>query len=133
MVTNQTHTARCMCGDITMEATGPANYVEYCHCKWCQQSAGSSYILWAVFDKEDVKVTSGKLTFYQSSPKLKRGFCANCGSTMAVNTDKCFDIALGVMDRPDDFKITQHIWTKRALNHIKLDDDLPKYEENGPN
>ncbi|MBL4603639.1 MAG: GFA family protein [Emcibacteraceae bacterium] len=130
---NQTHTAQCMCGNIKLEATGPANYVEYCHCKTCQQSAGSSYIIWVIFDKENVKITSGDLSLYQSSEALKRGFCNNCGATMTVHSARHFDIALGVMDKPDEFDITQHIWTKRVLKCIKLNDDLPKYEESAPN
>ena len=122
-----------MCGEITLEAHGEPEYVEYCHCKWCQQSSGSSYIVWVIFKKEYVKVTSGKLHHYNKSEALERGFCANCGSTMTVLSKRHFDIALGVMDRPEDFKITQHIWTKRALKHVRLDDGLPSYAENGPN
>ncbi len=131
-MTEKIHKAHCMCGEITMEARGKPNYVEYCHCITCQQSAGSSYIVWVFFDKNKVKVTKGKLTFYQSSSVLKRGFCGNCGSSMAVRTDKCFDITLGVMDNPDDFEINQHIWAKRAIKHVNLDDDLPCFTEDAP-
>lgn len=132
-MTEQRHSAQCMCGEITLEAKGDPEYVEYCHCKTCQQSAGSSYILWAIFKKENVRVTSGKLSLYKSSKKLQRGFCKNCGSTMTVHSDRHFDIALGIMDNPDVFKIDQHIWTKRALKHVSLNDDLPKYEQSAPN
>ncbi len=131
-MTKQIHTARCMCGDITLEARGKPEYVEYCHCKWCQQSAGSSYIIWVIFKKDKVKVTSGNLSHFKKSEELERGFCARCGSTMTVKSYRHFDIALGVMDHPENFEINQHIWTSRAFKQIKLDDDLPKYEESAP-
>jgi len=132
MTSNKIHTATCMCGDISLEAKGATEYVEYCHCKTCQQSAGSSYIVWCIFDRDKVAITQGEMSYYNSSDRLKRGFCGNCGSTMTVLTEECHDIALGVMDNPNDFEITQHIWIKRALDHVKLDDDLPKYDEDGP-
>ncbi len=89
-------------------------------------------MVWVVFDKERVKVTSGEISLYQSSAKLQRGFCGKCGSNMSIHTEKCFDLPIGVLENPDDIEITQHIWTKRALKHVKLDDDLPKYSEFAP-
>ena len=126
------HKASCMCGDITIEARGNPNYAEYCHCITCQKSSGSSFMVWVVFDKDKVKVTKGKISLYNSSAELKRGFCGNCGSNMSIYTEKCFDLPIGVLENPDDIEITQHIWTKRALNHFNLDDGLPKYDENAP-
>lgn len=126
------HTARCMCGDVVLEARGEPKVVEYCHCKWCQQSAGSAYVIWIIFDKENAGVTSGELSYYRKSDVLERGFCARCGCTMAIRSHRHFDITLGVMDHPEDFPIDRHIWTSSAMPQINLDDDLLKYEESEP-
>lgn len=126
------HKAKCLCGDIEIEATGEPNYAEYCHCNMCQKSSGSSFMVWAVFDKDNVRVTKGSIKKYQSSPSLARGFCENCGSNVSIHTDKCFDLPIGVLENPDAIEITQHIWTIGALKHVTLDDDLPKYDENAP-
>ena len=123
------HKASCMCGDIEIEASGDPNYAEYCHCITCQKSSGSSFMVWVVFDKENVKVTKGEISLYNSSPDLQRGFCANCGSNVSIHMGKCFDLPIGILERPNDIKITQHIFTKRALKHVNLDDGLPKYDE----
>ena len=123
------HTARCLCGNITIEATGPAKYTEYCHCKWCQQASGSAFLPLVVFDKEKVIVTSGKLSQYNSSHGNLRGFCPDCGSTMSFQSQHHFDIALGVMDNPGKFKADQHIWCKSRISHVNIADDLPRYEE----
>ncbi len=130
-MTGERHTARCLCGNITLEATGPAQYTEYCHCKWCQKSSGSAFMLWAVFDKDNVRVTSGELSYFQSSEKLKRGFCKNCGSSMSIHFDGNFDITLGVMDNPEPFRISRHIWNKSRIRQVCIIDELPRFEEGG--
>ena len=124
----ETHKARCLCGDVIFEATGPAKYTEFCHCKWCQQVSGAAFLPLAVFDKDKVKVT-GELSQYHSSPECSRGFCANCGSTMSFHSPRHFDIALGVMDDPEPFKGDMHIWTKSKISHITVEDDLPQHTE----
>ena len=132
-MTEMIHKASCMCGEIELVARGKPNYAEYCHCKTCQQSSGSSFMVWVVFDKDKVQITKGDLKLYASSSRLKRGFCGNCGSNMSIHSEKCFDIPIGVLEEPDKIAITQHIWVKRALKHVDLDDGLPKYDEGAPN
>lgn len=122
------HTARCMCGNITLEATGPARYTEYCHCKWCQQGSGSAFAIWIIFDKDKARVTKGNLSYFHSSDACKRGFCKDCGSTLTFQSPENFDIALGAMDNPDAFPATQHIWTKSQIRHVTISDDIPRYE-----
>lgn len=129
---DEIHNASCLCGDIEIEAKGNPNYAEYCHCIMCQKSSGSSFMVWVVFDKENVRVTKGTITKYQSSKNLQRGFCKKCGSNVSIHTNKCFDIPIGALEKPNDIKITRHIWTHRALNHVSLNDDLPKYNDDIP-
>lgn len=121
-----------MCGDIEIEASGDPNYAEYCHCITCQKSSGSSYMVWVVFDKENVKVTKGEINLYKSSPELQRGFCSRCGSNVSIHTEKCFDLPIGVLERPNDITITQHIFSKSALKHVDLGDGLPRYDSFAP-
>jgi hypothetical protein len=128
----ETHKAKCLCGDIEIEALGKPNYAEYCHCIMCQKSSGSSFMVWVVFNKENVRVTKGKISKYQSSSELQRGFCSNCGSNVSIHTDRCFDLPIGALENPNAIEITQHIWATRALKHVSLNDDLPKHAENEP-
>ncbi|MCF8475366.1 MAG: GFA family protein [Emcibacter sp.] len=130
-MTAEIHTARCLCGKITLEATGPAKYMEYCHCKWCQQVSGSAFLPLIVFDRNNVKITSGALSYFQSSPNNQRGFCPDCGSTICFSSPRSFDIALGIMDNPEDFKAIRHIWTKSQISHVTIADNLPRFKESG--
>lgn len=89
-------------------------------------------MVWVAFKIENVKVIKGEISIYQSSANLQRGFCGNCGSNVSIHYDKCFDIPLGAFENPDAIEITRHIWAKRALKHVSLDDNLPKYDEGAP-
>ena len=131
-MTDVKHKASCLCGAIEIEASGNPNYAEYCHCIMCQKSSGSSYMVWVVFDRENVRVTKGEIQKYQSSADLQRGFCANCGSNVSIHTDKCFDLPIGVLENPNDVEITRHIWVHRAPDHVIINDDLPKYKDDVP-
>ncbi|MCK5425313.1 MAG: GFA family protein [Emcibacter sp.] len=128
-MTSEIHSASCMCGKITLEAKGSARYTEYCHCKWCQQSSGSAFISWIIFDDDKVKVTSGELSHYHSSEHCRRGYCKDCGSTMSFQSPGNFDIALGVMDDPEPFKASKHIWSKSQISHVNIVDGLPRFDE----
>ena len=89
-------------------------------------------MVWVAFGAKNVRVTKGEISLYQSSPDLQRGFCGNCGSNVSIHFKKSFDLPLGVFEKPDEIEINHHIWTKRALKHVSLDDDLPKYAEFAP-
>lgn len=40
-----------------------------------------------------------------------------------------FDITLGVMDEPELFKASKHIWNKSQISHVNIVDDLPQFQE----
>ena len=53
-----------------------------------------------------VEFTKGALTLYKSSPGVRRGFCARCGSTLTYETDALpgeVHVHIGALDRPEDF------------------------------
>lgn len=89
-------------------------------------------MVWVVFDKDNVRVTKGEIRKYNSSESLQRGFCEKCGSNVSIHTEKCFDLPIGVLENPNDIEITRHIWAHRALDHVSLDDELPKYNDDPP-
>lgn len=89
-------------------------------------------MVWVVFNKENVRVTKGEIQKYNSSKDLQRGFCGKCGSNVSIHTDKCFDLPIGVLEKPNDIEITRHIWVHRALDHVTIEDDLPKYKDDVP-
>jgi len=72
----------CLCGAVTFEATGPASPVEVCHCTQCRKWTGHFFANVEV--PRDGLTIHGEnnMTWHRSSEKVRRGFCATCGSTL---------------------------------------------------
>jgi len=79
-------TGHCLCGAIGYTLKGPAVAVLECHCSICRCQSGAASLVYAAYYRHDV-VLSGTLKFYRASAIAKRGFCANCGSTISYDAD----------------------------------------------
>ncbi|WP_446325673.1 GFA family protein [Blastomonas sp. CACIA14H2] len=74
------HTGSCLCGAITFTVSAPLKGPDACHCGQCRKQSGH---YWASTDvkRSDLSITGEEhLRWYQSSPKVRRGFCDTCGS-----------------------------------------------------
>lgn len=125
----QIHTARCLCGAITLEARGGVSNTAICHCDMCKRASSAAFVHWITFRAEDFAVIKGELAFYRSGEKSKRGHCRDCGSSLTFHFPGTVDIAIGCMDRPADYPGTKHIWTTRQVRHVNIVDDLPRFEK----
>jgi len=92
--------------------TGCRETVTVCHCSQCRRTSGH---LWASthapFDRVEFSETRG-LRWYASSPDAKRGFCAECGSSLfyRMNEEAGIGIAAGCLDRPTGMRIGKTIF-----------------------
>jgi hypothetical protein len=75
----------CLCGAVRYSVSGAPFAAEYCHCRMCQKSAGAVVVNWMDYRVEQMTWTNGKPVEYESSKSVRRGFCANCGSTIMEN------------------------------------------------
>ena len=73
-------TGGCLCGDVRFRLTGPPYEVDYCHCHSCRKHTGAPVSVFADCKGGIVEFTKGAPTLYESSPGVRRGFCARCGS-----------------------------------------------------
>ena len=99
-------TGGCLCGDVRFRLTGPPYEVDYCHCHSCRKHTGAPVSVFADCKGGIVEFTKGAPTLYQSSPGVRRGFCARCGSTLTYETDALpgeIHVHIGALDRPEDF------------------------------
>ncbi len=66
--------------------------------------------------------------WYQSSEKVRRGFCGTCGSTLFW--DPVFQdwtaIAMGAFDTPTQTKLKQHIFVADKGDYYDITDGLPQ-------
>ena len=88
---------------------GPLRPVIACHCSQCRKSSG--HFVAATSAARDKVAITGEVTWYQSSERARRGFCATCGSQMF------FDGATGVT-------ISGHIFCADKGDYYEITDGL---------
>ena len=64
----------------------------------CQKQFGSFYA--PLITSFGVTWTRGELSWFQSSNKARRGFCANCGTPLAYAAGGEIELAIGAFDDP---------------------------------
>ena len=99
-------TGGCLCGAVRFRLVGPPYEIDYCHCHSCRKHTGAPVSAFADCKHGVVEFTKGRPTPYESSPGVRRGFCARCGSTLTYEFDSFpgeIHIHIGAMDRPEDF------------------------------
>ena len=128
-------TGGCLCGRIRYRATGRAATPSHCHCELCRKSSGAPFLSWASFAMRDFTFTQGSPARFDSSPIAFRQFCANCGTQLTfqfLRSPDSIDLTLASLDEPAAIRPEDHIWTKRQIAWIKLDDGLPRFAESRP-
>jgi hypothetical protein len=124
------HKGSCQCGAIEFEVQGELSAPDACHCDQCRKSTGH-YLVSTDVKKEDLKVRGEEnISWYQSSEKVRRGFCLMCGSTLffdAVFKD-WIAVAMGAFDKPTNVTIEKHIFVSEKGDYYEITDGLPQNE-----
>jgi hypothetical protein len=77
---------------------------------------------------------SGPVRWFDAGTSVRRGFCAECGTTLFSErpSDNVIGLTMGSLDEPNSFSPSEHIWASSKQQWIKLDDGLPEYAEGPP-
>ncbi|MEQ1491794.1 MAG: GFA family protein [Terricaulis sp.] len=119
------HKGSCLCGavrfTVSCELPGP----DACHCSQCRKSSGH-YFSSTDVPKAAVTVEGeDKVTWFQSSEKVRRGFCGTCGSPLFW--DPIFrdwiGIAMGAFESPTGTRLAKHIFTADKGDYYDIGDD----------
>lgn len=118
------HNGSCLCGSVTIKVNGDLAEADACHCNQCRKQSGH---YWASTDVEMPRLTitgEDNITWYQSSEKVRRGFCKTCGSFLfwdPVRQDR-IAIAMGAFDQPTGTKLWSHIFVRDKGDYYKIED-----------
>ncbi len=77
----------CLCGEIRYEAKGELDFPHLCSCQHCQKISGADAMSWVDFPVEDFHWIgpSGEPKWFDTYPgETKRGFCPECGTSIAA-------------------------------------------------
>jgi hypothetical protein len=123
-------TGGCLCGAVRYRATVDPIRAVNCHCGMCRRASGAAFLTHVHFPIGAFTWSQGYPTRYRSSSEAERGFCNRCGSTLTMHEtvlDDRVQVTLGSLDRPDNVRPDDHVWTGSQLPWLRIDDDLPRF------
>ncbi|MEQ1900145.1 MAG: GFA family protein [Devosia sp.] len=89
----------CQCGAVRFSVKR-AGRASICHCRMCQKAFGRFF--GPLVTALGVEWTRGAPAWFQSSNKVKRGFCAQCGTPLAYDFGaSAIELAIGAFDDPE--------------------------------
>jgi hypothetical protein len=118
----------CLCGAVRFEVTGALRPPVACHCSQCRRQSGH---YWAATDVDRPALTvlgAENLTWFQSSEKVRRGFCATCGSILfwdPIQKDT-ISVAMGALESPTGTHLERHIYVADKGDYYDIADGLPQ-------
>lgn len=116
MTDSDHHHGSCLCGGVQFETTGPLRDVWACHCGQCRKTSGHHWAATSV-PLDRFSITAGEtLSWYDSSPAARRGFCSRCGASLfwEPRDEDRVAIAAGALDRPTGLRLTRDIFIEDA-------------------
>lgn len=118
----------CLCGAVRFEVDGALPAPDACHCSKCRKISGH---FWASADVPRSAVSiegMDQVTWYQSSAKVRRGFCRTCGSALFFDPPHkdWIAIAMGSFESPTGTRLAKHIFTADKGDYYDLGDGLPQ-------
>lgn len=127
-MTDPTHSGACLCGSVRFVVTGDLKDPDACHCRQCRRVSGH---VWASTDVPDHRLTitgEDHVRWFQSSAKVKRGFCGTCGSALfwkPIHQPR-MAVAMGAFDKPTDTHLEMHIFVGDKGDYYDIADGLPQ-------
>jgi hypothetical protein len=111
---------------VRYEVRGPLRPVVACHCTQCRRMTGHFLAATAAREGDYTITRDAALKWYHASKDARRGFCADCGSTLfwQGNGRDYIAIAAGSIDGATGLKLVQHIHTADKGDYYELDDGV---------
>ena len=115
----------CLCGAVRYELRGKSTSVTYCHCSMCRRWHGHVGA-YAAVDRADLALVEQRaLKWHSSSPKVRRGFCTECGSCLFFDDagDPKVGFCPGTLDEPTNLRSKAHIFVASKGDYYSMADD----------
>ena len=119
----------CLCGAIGFEVEGELTPGDACHCVQCRRQSGH---VWASTNIPRDKLTvqgMDEVTWFQSSEKIRRGFCGTCGSALFWDPPHkdWTSIAMGAFDATGTH-LEMHIHVAAKGDYYAIADGVPQHD-----
>ena len=124
------HSGRCFCGAVRFTAKGQPLWVAHCHCHSCRRSTGAPVTTFVGFPSDAFAYDQGAPAVFESSPGVRRKFCARCGTPLSYEADGApgeIHLYISTLDEPEAFPPGLHVFYEESIGWLQLDDDIPYY------
>ena len=124
-------TGGCQCGAVRYAVEGEIGRASICHCRMCQKAFGSFFGPFVTAKAEQFSWTRGAPAYFQSSNKVRRGFCSVCGSYLFWDPirHERIAIAMGAFDQPTGTRLHIHIYVADKGDYYDIADGLPQNQQ----
>lgn len=126
-------TASCQCGGLRLYVSGEPDFVNICHCQFCQRRSGSAFSYNAYFARHVVDVSGVHSTFSRPGSEgrqVRNQFCPSCGTTLFWHADlrpDYFGVAVGAFNDPAFASPMASLWEVSINAWLTLPKRLPRY------
>jgi hypothetical protein len=125
----------CLCGKIRYELLTDPRATFACHCRFCQRDTGTAHRSGLSYLDENVIFSgdSPQTYTYQSDEhgrKLYKHFCATCGTTVSLTTERFPGgrvMMIGTLDDPSQVKVDIHMFADEAFSWVAYSQDHVVY------
>lgn len=124
-----THAGSCLCGAVRFTVAGELKAPDACHCVQCRKSSGH-YGVSTDVAKDKLAIEGAEhVTWYQSSAKVRRGFCAVCGSPLFFDPPgkDWIGVCMGAFDGATGTHTELHIFVAEKGDYYEIGDGLPQF------
>ncbi len=116
-------TGSCLCGGVAFELDEPLRDSIACHCTQCRKTSGHYWSATQVPNDRFRLTRDDTLTWFQSSPQARRGFCNRCGASLfwQRSGEDAISIGSGTLDVPTGITTERHIFVEDKGDYYPLD------------
>ena len=125
------HEGGCLCGSVRYRVAGRLRDAVACHCGQCRRTSGHYAAFTACRNERLSFGADGTLAWYDSSPGVRRGFCATCGSTLFWDDGSRHYIAVAAasLDAPTGIALAAHLFAADKGDYYGIADGLAQYPQ----
>ena len=127
---------RCACAKVTYELSNEPLFTQACHCKDCQRTTGSAFVVHLVVAELDFSIhgeTHSSIVPTGSGAGCELHFCVACGTYLwcryLYHRVAVIAVRAGTLDDPSAVNPKAHIFTKSKQQWVELPTDVPAFDE----
>jgi hypothetical protein len=123
----------CQCGAVRFRVDGDLGEASICHCRMCQKATGSLFGPYVSVQVAELTWTRGERRRFQSSNKIHRGFCRDCGTPLTFeHGGGHVGLAVGALDQPDAVTFDEQLASTARVADLAALAALPVHAEDEP-